>query len=192
MSLRRAYLQLFKFLLIFSSTIVFASEGGESGVHHEPGIFDLIGPGVNFLIYAFLLYWFVGRKVPGFLRKRKEALLKEIQESKQKKEEAEKLYQEFTGRLNKVQEESEKLMETARQDAEVLRQRILREADQQREKILIDAREAASREMLKAKQNLRKEVLLLAVELAETMARNQVTDQDQKRFVETIIEEVKH
>jgi F-type H+-transporting ATPase subunit b len=193
-------------------------EAAEAGEHHIPTLDDinfwhgLIGeregvePGLLFrpvgmpppllatilnaaVLFGLLIYF--GRKPIGeALRKRKEEILRGMQDAARMKEEATRQFADYEAQLEGMEERIEKTRQEIRRVGELERERVVGEARERRERMEHEARRLVDQELETARAELMRRVVRAAAARAERMLADQVTAQDQRRLAETYLNDV--
>jgi len=181
---------------------VYASEGGhEAAEHHEslyavlaenpvPLLKDLLWRVINFAVLLWILIKFTGKPVKNYFANRREALLQGINEAREAKEAAERLYREYQEKLAGLEAEVKGLESRIRAEAEAEKQRILSEAEQFVEKVKQQAEQMANQEVIMAKRQLKEEAAKLAIEAAQKMIKENISAADRDKMVENYLEKV--
>lgn len=175
------------FLIVFFvlPTLAFASEGGEG-----PGISTLIFSIINFIIFVCLLYFVLRKPVKEAISNRASDIEKAMADAAAAKEEAEAKLKEVTQKLEALAEEAGNLKKEMEADSSAEKDRLIAQAEDAAKRISEQVQVTASQELLKAKAALRKEAAALAVELAEKLIKDSITDDDRKRLVDEYLKEV--
>ena len=146
--------------------------------------YDLVLMWVNFGIIAFVIIKYARKPLVNFLKGKKEAVDKTIDEIEEEKE---KSQAEITTANNKLDESKTRLNK--------LRERILLEGERRKQEIIDDAR-AESRIMLKeaqrkiddqiyqARKAIQAELVDMAISLASKKLPAEITNTDNQRFVD--------
>ena len=143
---------------ILWATPALASEGGG-----DPWM-DLIFKGVNFAVLMALLFWFLRKPIPAFLRSNAERVKTELEHSRAAHAKAQKELAEQKRLIESLETELKKMAELARADAEKEKAYLVAEAEKQAERIKTQLRLQMEQEVLSASIALRKEI-------AEEMSR---------------------
>ena len=173
-------------LLVVLAAAGFASEGGE-GAHHvdtAKQLKDFAWRVLDFAALMALVVWALKKaNVKGLLAARQAAIDKALQEAEEAKRGAEKIFAEYSEKLETANKEVDALYAAIRTEGEAEKVRIIAEAKAMAEKIKEQASQAAHQEVLKARTDLRVEAARLAVELAEQTIKEKIVKDDQDRLV---------
>jgi F-type H+-transporting ATPase subunit b len=172
------------------AVVAYASEGGggahggEAGGHGGAQLKDFIWRVIDFSVLAAIIIWaLVKQNVKGGLKARQDSIENALREAAEARDAAERKLQEYTAKLESANREIDELSGAIPKDAEQEKVRIIAEANAMAEKIKEQARQTAVQEIQKARTILRQEAARLAVELAETKIRDNITKSDQDRLV---------
>jgi len=166
-----------------------AAEAAHGG-HHAPSISDLIFPGLNFLLFAYLL-WRVGAgPIRDYLRDRRAEIVAALDHAATGKRDAEREHAEVRAHLARADADAEGLRTDMRALAELERERRRKLAAESATRMRTDAGIVAEQEVRAARAALREETVKAAV--AETLAvlRRQIKGPDQERFIGEFVAEV--
>lgn len=141
----------------------------------------------NLLLLVGVLIWATRKPVLAFLAQRRDRIQEDIASSERLLREAESRLNEWSGRAERLEADVGEIRQLTRERADRERERILEEAERVAQRIRRDAEAAVERELARARQTLREEAADLAVELAERLLRENVTDADRARLVEEFV-----
>jgi ATP synthase F0 subunit b len=161
-------------------------EGGHGKAEEHKGPFTLGGV-INFIIFAAILYVALKKPLTGFLDSQAENIQKALTEAKESKEDAVKKAEAFHAKVVSSAEEALKIKQEAEQEALQEKKKLLSEAQASAERLMAQAKFEIEQETKKAKEELKTYAALLAVDLAETKIRSDLTESDQKKLVEGYI-----
>jgi F-type H+-transporting ATPase subunit b len=190
------------FLTLAVAAAGYASgSGGEDHVAHKtlyqllaedplPLIKDFLWRVINFAIILWLLIRFTGKPIRNYFANRREAMVKAINDAREARLAAERMFQEYQDRLAGLDAEMRALEERIRSEAAAEQERIRREALQFVAKVKQQAAQMADQEVLAAKRRLKEEAVHLAVEAAEKLVRERITAADRRHMVENYLQEV--
>jgi len=176
-------------LLLLIPVIAMAS--GEGG--HADGnavLKDFLYRCFNFALMVGLLAYFVTKPVRKGLKERTEEIRKTLADAQAAQEAAEAKHREYSDKLAKATEEIAGITEAIRREGEMERDKILLAAKEMAAKIEKETDNKASGVVTKARIELREEAARLAVELAESLLKKQISADDQKRLVEEYMQKV--
>ncbi len=187
------------FMVGLAATLVGAAEHG--GAEHKslftllienpmPLLKDFLWRVLNLGVLLWVVIKFAGKPVREFFAGRRETLLKGVQEAQEAKAAAEKIYSEFQNRLAGLDSELQAMEKKAQDEAEREKERMRQETETLVAKLKLQARQMADQEVATAQRTLRNEAARLAVEVAERLVTENVSDADRQRMVENYLEKV--
>jgi len=150
--------------------------------------YDLIMKWVNFGILAFLLVKFAGGPIKEFLQGRKEEVAIEINKIEKEKEKASERIKEAIQTLEESDVRFEKLKGRILEQGEREKQKIIENAQDQSRIMLEGAKRKIENRIHQAKKTIRSEMVDAAIELALERIPNEITDQDNQRFIEVFLD----
>ena len=145
---------------------------------------------LNIALLAALLFWVARKPVGAFFSDRRERIQDDIATAERLLREAEDRFADWTDKTEQLDADVAEIRQLTRERAERERARILDEAERVAERIRRDAEAAVDRELVRARNSLREEAADLAVELAERMLQQHVTDADRARLVDEFVERI--
>lgn len=151
---------------------------------------DLFWRTVNFLALVIILVKFGAKPIMSGLTGRQQQIREELDSLVARRDEAERSYKEFEGKLAGMEKEMELIAERAITQAQVEKERILAEAEKAAEDIKRQAEAAVAAELEDAKRLLREEVAEQAASMAEVLIVQNLTPADQVAITEQYLERV--
>jgi F-type H+-transporting ATPase subunit b len=130
----------------------------------------LVAVSFNFLIIAFLIYWYGRKFIPDALRKRTESIQRALEEARAASQEANRRLAEIEARLSKLDTEIAQMQTSAEKEADAEEARIKKAAEDDIRKVV----QAAEQEIALAAKLVRRELMIYTAELAITLARKQI------------------
>jgi F-type H+-transporting ATPase subunit b len=137
---------------------------------------------LNAAILYYLLFRFAKKPVADALENRKTSVMRGMDEAARMKRDAEKRLAEYEAKLERIDEEVERVRREMREAGELERTRILAEARARRERMERDARLLIDQELKAARELLIAETVDAAIGSAKTALTSQVTLGDQQRL----------
>lgn len=172
------------FLLVFAVEALAAAEGAA----HDAGPGWLspmqIARIFNAAVLVGLLVYLLKGRLVNFFAERRAQIQKDLADAKMQKEQAEALIAEYKTKISGMEAEIERMRGELRKTAEVESDKIISNADRMAATMLESAKMAAEQEVRKAKTELRNEAVQLAVQLAESLIREKINEDDRKKLVE--------
>ncbi len=130
----------------------------------------LLTAGLNFLIVAFLIYWYGRKFVPSAMRNRTESIQRALEEARAASQDANRRLAEIEARLSKLDVEIGQMQASAEKEAEGEEARIKKAAEEDIRKIV----QAAEQEIASAAKQARRELMQHTADLAVALARKQI------------------
>lgn len=169
--------------LLFTAVLALAAEGGG----HSASFKDWLWPIVNFAILLFILVKFGHKPIREFLRKRTELIEKSLKEAEETKEFAKKALAEVQERLKFIDEEINKILESARKAGEKEKEALIAQGESLKNKIIEQTKANIEYGLQKAKKEIKSEAALMAIELAEKKIKQRLDTKEQERLIEEYI-----
>jgi len=142
---------------------------------------------LNFLVLFGLLWYFSRNSVANFLRERRDKLMASIDEASRLKKEAEERHIEFETKLQKMDQEEEKIREDLLAAAVREQERLVADAGARAEKMRAEAKRLADQEIVEARTRLRNEMADRAVDVARGILEKKLGPGEQRKLVEQYI-----
>ena len=130
----------------------------------------LLMVGLNFLIVAFLIYWYGRKFVPAAMRSRTESIQRALEEARAASQDANRRLAEIETRLSKLDLEIGEMQTSAEKEAEGEELRIKKAAEEDIRKVV----QAAEQEIASAAKQARRELMQHTADLAVALARKQI------------------
>jgi F-type H+-transporting ATPase subunit b len=125
---------------------------------------------INFLIIAFLIYWFARKSIPAALRGRSESIQRALEEGRAASQEANRRLADIESRLGKLHAEIEHMQSQSEDEAAAEEARIKQAAEDEIRKVV----QAAEQEIASAAKQARRELSAHTADLAVALARKQI------------------
>jgi F-type H+-transporting ATPase subunit b len=166
-----------------------ALAAGDGGGHHEPSWSLTLLGFVNFAIFLFIMKKFAWPLVVDYLLSRRLETLQALEAAAQAKREAEEMKAEFERKMASLESETAKardqLLAIARNEAA----KVVAHAEATAERLKKDAGLLANQEVARARRLLQEECAQLIAKIAGELVSKELTDDDQKRFVDEFVKE---
>ena len=130
----------------------------------------LVAVSVNFLLVAFLIYWFARKSVPTALRNRTESIQRALEEGRAASQDANRRLAEIEARLSKLDTEIAQMQAQSEKEAAAEEGRIKQAAEDDIRKVV----QAAEQEIASAAKQARRELSSHTADLAVALARKQI------------------
>ncbi len=155
-----------------------------------PMLKDFLWRVLNLGILLWVIIKFAGKPVRDFFAGRSETIAKGVQEAQEAKAAAEKAYADFQARLAGLESELQAMEKRSQDEAEREKERMRLETEALVAKLRQQARQMADQEVATAQRSLRNEAARLAIEVAERLVTENVSDADRQQMVENYLEKV--
>ena len=137
---------------------------------------------INAAIFFGTLYWLLRKPVSAFFSQRLKTIREDLDLAEKSRKEAKKRLDEIESKMASLQQELEQIENQAREDAERERQRITEEAKREAERIIEQARAEVENARRQAILELKAYTANLAMEEAETIIRETISDEERKQL----------
>lgn len=182
-------LVLFLLLLVLSAGTAFASaEGSEGGGSWSPWM--LLWRVINTAALIGVLVYFLKKPMANFFSERRSQIQKDLEDAKEQRDRAERTIAEYEKKIGEMGRELDKMRDELRKAAGVESEKVVSNADRMAATMVESAKLAADQEVRKAKMILKNEAVGVAVELAESLIREKINEDDRKRIVEEYLVKV--
>lgn len=141
----------------------------------------------NFSVFVFLVVRFGAKPLAAALTKRKDTIMRDIDEAARMRQASEDRLREYELRLEKIEEDLERVRREFREAGEHERQRILAEANERRVRMKEDAEFLLSQELKQMRQDLLHETVDQAVRGAAELLGKKLTPIEQERYLESFL-----
>ncbi len=189
MKVFRTAVILMALLSVICVSVGFAS-GGEHAEASPWTTSKLIWRVINTVALVALLVYFLKKPLVTFFSERTEQISKDLDSAREQREQAEKLIKEYEQKIAGMAQELEKMRAELASVAEAERQKVVKNADQMAAKMVESAKVTAEQEVRKARISLKNEAVEMAVQMAEAMIREKITEDDRRMIVEDYLAKV--
>ena len=145
---------------------------------------------MNFVVLAAGLVFLLRKPIPRALNSRVQGIQDQLKDLEARKADAEKRIVECNQKLGTLEKEAERIVSEYIRQGQDAKARILKEAESAAEKIQAQARRNIEHEFEQTKALLQREILEQSVAKAETLLKQNITDQDQVQLVEDYLQKV--
>ena len=177
------------FIFLISISIAFAAAEGEGG-HETQKWIDLAKKTFNVVILIGLLYWLLAAQIKEFFSGRRAEIKKNLEESVEKKAEAEKKYREYSEKIDKASVEIDGICEMIKAQGVTEKQKIIEDAEKAAKKMKEDAHARIEQELKGASDQLKAQAVQLSVQMAEEILKRNITAQDHETMVKEYMDKV--
>jgi F-type H+-transporting ATPase subunit b len=158
----------------------------------------LVSPNLGLMIWTLLVFgitMYVLSKVAfpriqEALDKRANAIRDSIEHAEKTRAEADKILEEYRGRLREAREQADDIVARARKAAEAATAEAVAEGKDRREELVAAARRDIESETRRSLELIRREVADLTVLATEKVTRKALDSEDHKRLIEEALDEV--
>lgn len=157
-------------------------------VQPDPGLF--IWTIVTFLVLLALLAKFAWRPLLQALERRQETIKKSLEDAERAKQELERLQQESAKILQQARIEAESIITRTRSDAEHLREELKQKAKNEADNILRNAQQQIQLQTRQALQQIRHEVADIAVLVASKLIERNLAKEDNDRLINETLKQI--
>ena len=157
-------------------------------IQPDPGLF--IWTIVTFLVLLALLAKFAWRPLLQALESRQERIRKSLEDAERARQELERLQQESAKIMRQARIEAESIVTQTRADAERLREELKQKAKDEADKILRNAQQQIQLQTRQAIQQIRHEVADIAVLLASKLLERNIAKEDNARLIDDTLKQI--
>jgi len=157
-------------------------------IQPDPGLF--IWTIVTFLVLLALLGKFAWRPLLQALESRQERIRKSLEDAERARQELERLQQESAKMMQQARIEAESIVTQTRADAERLREELKQKAKDEADKILRNAQQQIQLQTRQATQQIRHEVADIAVLLASKLLERNIAKEDNARLIDDTLKQI--
>jgi F-type H+-transporting ATPase subunit b len=153
-------------------------------------IYDTVMMWLNFGILAFVIIKFGRAPLKDFFDGRKKEIARQIEEVEEQKEEITARIKDSQKAMDEANIHFENLKKRIVEQGEKQKQNIIEEAQQQSRAILSDAHRRIENQFIQAKNELRAELIDAGIDLAFDRISNQITPEDNQKFLDRFLNSV--
>ncbi len=157
-------------------------------IQPDPGLF--IWTIVTFLVLLALLAKFAWRPLLQALESRQERIRKSLEDAERARQELERLQQESAKIMRQARIEAESIVTQTRADAERLREELKQKAKDEADNILRNAQQQIQLQTRQAIQQIRHEVADIAVLLTSKLLERNIAKEDNKRLIDDTLKQI--
>jgi len=158
----------------------------------------LVTPGIGLMVWTLLIFfftmWVLSKvafpRIQEALEKRANAIRENIEAAERQRQEADKLLEEYRGRLQEAREQADDILARSRKAGDTAKAELAAEGKERREELLAAAKRDIEAETRRSLEQIRKEVANLTVLATEKVTRKSLDDADHKRLIEDALGEV--
>ena len=159
-------------------------------VQPDPGLF--IWTILTFLVLVGLLTKFAWRPLLEALERRQKTITQALEDAQHARHELERLQRESQQMLQTARHEADAIISRSRSDAEALREELKQKSRAEAATIVKNAERQIQQEPARAIQQIRQEAVDLSVTIASKILRRQVSKEDNEALIEETIKQVEN
>jgi len=181
------------FLVVLLLGLMGATLALAAGDGHGESPWDtskLIWRVINTIALVAVLVYFLKTPLVTFFSERSEQIRKDLEDAVTQRERAERLIREYEAKIAGMEQQVESMRAELAQVAAIESEKFVGNADQMAAKLVAAAKVTAEQEVRKARIALKNEAVDLAVQLAETLIREKIDDDDRASIVEDYLAKV--
>ncbi|HET7711930.1 MAG TPA: ATP synthase F0 subunit B [Thermoanaerobaculia bacterium] len=167
----------------------------DHGEHHEEpkflGLPAWIFKLINMVLFFGFLGYLVGKPIKGALASRREAIRREADEARERKQKADQIASDIDARLRQIEEEIRAIHQRAEVDGERQKRDLMLAAEAEGAKILQSARNEVDNRLKHARQELTEHARQLTADRAAAILKSEITEDDQRRLFENSLRDVR-
>lgn len=166
----------------------------EAEKHEEQTYFGIpawILKTLNLILFAGLLFYFLGGPIRGALNERRQKIRGSLSEAAERRQKADRLAADIQARLDQIEKEVGSILERAAVEGERQKQEMIAQGRAEAEKVLAQAKNAVDAQLRQAKSELTEYAGQLAAERALTILETQMTDADRRKIFAEGVEEIR-
>jgi F-type H+-transporting ATPase subunit b len=165
-------------------SMAFAAGGGGHGEEASPwDSTKLIWRVIDGLVLIVVLVLLMKKPLGEFFSQRKTEIQQDLEEAEAQRDRAERTLKEYEAKLAGMEKELGFMRAEMKKSAEGESAKVVANAERMSKAMVETAKLAAEQEVRKAKALLRNEAVELAVEMAEALIREKITEDDRKKIV---------
>jgi len=157
-------------------------------IQPDPGLF--IWTIVTFLVLLALLAKFAWRPLLQALESRQERIRNSLEDAERARQELERLQQESGKIMQQARIEAESIVTQTRADAERLREELKQKAKDEADNVLRNAQQQIQLQTRQAIQQIRHEVADIAVLLASKLLERNIAKEDNARLIDDTLKQI--
>ncbi len=181
MKYHKLALVLLVFPAILLTTNAFAASSSEASTWTN---WLLLWRVINTVALLAILVYFLKKPLVNFFSERKVQIQTDLEEAREQRDQAERMIADYKQKLAGMEQELEKMRSELTKAADAESTRVVANAERMSASMVEAAKVAAEQEVRKAKVELKNEAVALAIELAESLVREKINEDDRKRLVE--------
>ncbi len=165
---------------------------GEAVGHHGPPSFgefllEQLPMFLNFALFFGFLIWKLRPMLSNALVNRRASMADQLEEAKRKQAEAEAKAAEFAKKLENLEQEVHRIVQSYEAQAEADVERMREETEKAIQRLARDNENSIKQEVLKAEQAIRESAVTATLQAAERLVKQRINNDDQRRLAEQYV-----
>lgn len=177
-------------LILVCCAVAVASSGGGHDAGPKGWVATDTYKVLNFAVLVIALFFIAKKPVADFFSSRTKGIEEQLADLEHQKAEAEKKLAEYRAKFENLEAESKQIVDDYVKQGEEAKKRILEAAQAQAEKLEDMAKRNIEQEFKAARAALQTQISEMAMEKAESLIKESITDQDQDRLVDEYLKKV--
>jgi len=178
--------------LIALTTLLLSAPAYAAGGHVEGFDWGHFGAtSLNFVIFIIALVYFAGPGLRAMFDERREKLLADLNEAKRLREAAEAKFDEYTRRLDALDDERKQLLDEYHSQGEAEKTRMVNDAKKQVEKMRADAELVIQQELRKAVLAIEEQAVDMALQMAEKRVQEKLDPSTHNALIDGFVGDLK-
>jgi len=188
---RLRILALVAFFVLLAVTVAWASEAahGEAGAH-GPDWKNFAFRIGNFIIFAFIIWKFAGKKIASFFTSRRYNIENELADLDKRKTDAQKKLKDVEKGIANMEQERQTILAEYRAQGEALKASIIAKAEKSAAQIKAQASISATQEAKVAVERLRAEMAESIADAAQKLLQDKLTAEEHENLIDNYLTKV--
>ena len=144
---------------------------------------------VDIIVFYLLMKKFLFGRIKKVMDARKELIASQLKEAEDKNTEADEKLKNYEEKIASYEAEGEQIINDAKKQADDEYNRIIESANDDAQKIKDKARADIEAESEKARQDVKEEIAALAIEVAEKVVKNSVSEETNASIIDEFLSE---
>lgn len=171
--------------LLVLPAVLFATEAFAASAEGSPWTASmLLWRVINTVALLAILVYVLKKPLVNFFSERKAQIQKDLEEAREQRDQAETMIKDYQQKMAGMEQELDKMRAELKKSSDAESAKVEANTERMAALMVEAAKVAAEQEVRKAKIELKNEAVALAIELAESLIREKINDDDRKRLVE--------
>lgn len=145
---------------------------------------------INTVALIGFLGYFLKKPLVTFFAERKAQIVRDLEQAREQRDTAQLIIEEYKEKMAGMEKELERMRAELKKSADAETEKVVAGADRMATAMVEAAKVSAEQELRKAKIVLRNEAVEMAVQLAESLIREKINEEDRKRIAEDYLVKV--